>query len=484
MVSAARHQNSRETTVKFRKAACIPVRACSLILLLTLSLLNMPAQASQFTLNPLFTFTCDSTGNCPNGKVPTSLIQSADGNFYGTTAFGGSGSQAAGTVFKLTPSGELTTLFTFTNDQNGASPSNLVEGNDGFLYGLTTLSKDNETALFKLSKAGKMIGTSDIGQNIISLVLAGDGNFYVCTNNGLPTPGQVLRVTPTGSVTSIHTFNTSNLSDEGPACFRMILGADGNLYGTTIGAETLHTSVFRLTTAGSFTILHTINYSEFAVSPPTQTPDGRIWAVVDHINGTTQPAMFAVGPSGANFQEIPLFYGLPDGPDSPFVSFLIQPSDGNFWGVFNGPSVNSVVSFAVKGTLLEQIRYSGTGLPSMLLQASNGTIIGLGTNEFLDAGVLGEEPGEIFTVEPGLSAPAPLFVHSLQSSGKVGSEVMIQGSHFVGATAVAFSGVSANFRVLNTGNILAIVPAGATTGPIAVTNAGGTRHSTKSFVVE
>ena len=85
----------------------------------TRSLLDMPAQASQFTLNPLFTFTCDSTGNCPNGKVATSLIQSADGNFYGTTAFGGSGSQAAGTVFKLTPSEELITLFTFTTDQNG-----------------------------------------------------------------------------------------------------------------------------------------------------------------------------------------------------------------------------------------------------------------------------------------------------------------------------------------------------------------------------
>ena len=376
--------------MKFTNPSRITVRAFSLILLLSLSLLNLPAQASQSTLNPLFTFTCDSSGNCPNGEVPTSLIQSADGDFYGTTAFGGSGIQAAGTVFRLTPSGELTTLFTFTNDQNGANPFNLLEGNDGFLYGLTTLSKNNETALFKLSKAGKMIGTSDIAQNTISLVLAGDGNFYACTLAALPTPGQVLRVTPTGSVTSIHTFNTSNLSEEGPACFGMILGADSNLYGTTIGAETLHTSVFRLTTAGTFTILHTINYSEFAVSPPTQTRDGRIWAVVDHINGTTQPAMFAVGPSGANFQEIPLFYGLPDGPDSPFVSFLIQPSDENFWGVFNGPSVNSVVSFTAKGTLLEEIPSSGIGSPSMLLQASNGTLVGLGSLEFVGTKVPGE----------------------------------------------------------------------------------------------
>jgi hypothetical protein len=77
-----------------------------------------------------------------------------------------------------------------------------------------------------------------------------------------------------------------------------------------------------------------------------------------------------------------------------------------------------------------------------------------------------------------------LFVHSSQPGGKVGSQVMIQGTQFVGTTAVSFNGVSATFRVLNTGNILAMVPDGATTGPIAVTNAGGTTDSKKNFLVE
>lgn len=461
--------------MKFTKASRI-VRAFSLILLLSLSLLNMPAQASQFTLNPLFTFTCDSSGNCPNGEVPTSLIQSADGNFYGTTAFGGSGSQAAGTVFRLTPSGELTTLFTFTNNQNGANPGSLLEGNDGFLYGLTILSANNGIALFRLSKAGEFkIISSQIGQDVYNLVLAGDANLYACTQAAPPTAGQVLRITPGGSVTSIHTFN---LSTEGPACLGMIVGGDGNLYGTTLGEETLHTSVFRLTPAGGFTILHTINYSEFPVSPPAQTADGRIRGVVSHISGTTQAAMFAVDPSGANYQEIPLFYKNTAIP--PYVSFITQPSDGNLWGVF----AKNVVNVTLKGALREQLPYSGTGTPAVLLQASDGTLVGLGTSEILGFGFLGEGPGEIFTVDPGLSAPAPLFVHSRQSAGKVGSQVMIQGNHFLGATGVAFNGVSASFQVLNTGNILATVPEGATTGPIAVTNAGGTARSKKNFVVE
>jgi hypothetical protein len=446
-----------------------------LALTLSASLLTMAAQASQFSVNSLFTFTCDSNGSCPNGEVPTSLIQSADGNFYGTTALGGSGSQAAGPVFKLTANGELPTLFTFTNDQNGANPSNLVEGNDGFLYGLTMLPNDTGTALFKLSKAGKMIRTSGVEGNTYNLLLAGDGNFYVCTLGANPTPGQVLRVTSSGLVKPIHTFD---LETEGPACLGMIVGGDGNLYGTTLGAETVHTSVFRLTPDGDFTILHTIEYSEFPVSAPTQTADGRIWGVVSHIEGTTQPAMFAVDPSGANYQEIPLFYGFPQGSNSPSVNFMIEPSDGNFWGAFDGISSQNVVRFALDGDLLQQIPFDGTDSPSMLLQASDGKLVGLGTSES------GEGPGEVFTVDPGLSAPAPLFVHSAQSSGKVGSQVMIQGSHFVGVTAVTLNRVSASFKVLNTGNILATVPEGATTGPIAVTNAGGTTESERNFAVE
>jgi hypothetical protein len=92
--------------------------------------------------------------------------------------------------------------------------------------------------------------------------------------------------------------------------------------------------------------------------------------------------------------------------------------------------------------------------------------------------------GVVFTVDVGLSAPLPAIVSSNSSSGVAGSKVMIHGSHFVGTTAVTFNGVGASFQVLNTGNILAIVPLGATTGPISVTNPRGTTTSAKSFTVE
>jgi hypothetical protein len=61
---------------------------------------------------------------------------------------------------------------------------------------------------------------------------------------------------------------------------------------------------------------------------------------------------------------------------------------------------------------------------------------------------------------------------------------MIHGTHFVGTTAVKFNGISAKFQVLNTGNIKATVPAGATTGPISVTNKGGKTLSKTDYTVE
>jgi len=65
----------------------------------------------------------------------------------------------------------------------------------------------------------------------------------------------------------------------------------------------------------------------------------------------------------------------------------------------------------------------------------------------------------------------------------VGSTVLINGNNFVGTTRVNFNGVSASFKVLNIQFISATVPAGATTGPVTVTNGGGSVSSTQPFTV-
>jgi len=77
-----------------------------------------------------------------NGNGPTSaLVQGTDGNLYGTTYYGGSStacSQGCGTVFKVTPAGVLTTLHSFDLTE-GENPNGLVLGDDGNFYGTTYL---------------------------------------------------------------------------------------------------------------------------------------------------------------------------------------------------------------------------------------------------------------------------------------------------------------------------------------------------------
>src|SRR5260370_24790022 len=115
----------------------LALQVCNLVILLGLS--YTPTAYGQ-SIEPIFSFACSSNPSvCPNGKSPNTLIQSADGNFYGTTSTSGIGNKAAGTVFKITSGGQLTVLHTFVADQdgnypNGAIPNSLVAGNDAFLY--------------------------------------------------------------------------------------------------------------------------------------------------------------------------------------------------------------------------------------------------------------------------------------------------------------------------------------------------------------
>jgi len=84
--------------------------------------------------------------NGANGSYCVSgLVQGSDGNFYGTTAGGGWSSTVTGggTVFKMTPAGVLTTLVSF-NGANGSSPqAPLIQGRDGNFYGTTTYGGPN-----------------------------------------------------------------------------------------------------------------------------------------------------------------------------------------------------------------------------------------------------------------------------------------------------------------------------------------------------
>jgi hypothetical protein len=86
-----------------------------------------------------------------------------------------------------------------------------------------------------------------------------------------------------------------------------------------------------------------------------------------------------------------------------------------------------------------------------------------------------------FTVTvPG---PSPTISSFTPSSGPVGTTVTISGSHFTGATAVAFNGTAASFTVTSDTQIRTTVPSGASSGPIGVTTSAGSATSLQRFSV-
>jgi uncharacterized repeat protein (TIGR03803 family) len=149
------------------------------------------------TLTTLVSFNSTSLPLATSGGTPLSaLVQGSDGNFYGTTSQGGSGS--VGTIFKMTPAGSLTTLVSF-NDTNGAASSSggsplpeaaLVQGSDGNFYGTTAFGgSDSMGTIYKMTPAGVLTTLFSFnganGANpYAGLVLGSDGNFYGTTQNG------------------------------------------------------------------------------------------------------------------------------------------------------------------------------------------------------------------------------------------------------------------------------------------------------------
>jgi len=107
------------------------------------------------------------------------------------------------------------------------------------------------------------------------------------------------------------------------------------------------------------------------------------------------------------------------------------------------------------------------------MQHTNGRFYGL-------ANVGGTDDNRtMYTLDMGLVP----FVAFVRATGRVGQLAEILGQGLTGTTSVTFNGVAANFTVRSDTFMTAVVPAGATTGPILVTTPSGTLTSNVSFRV-
>ncbi len=168
--------------------------------------------SSGFGLLYSFTGGIDSGSSTHDGSKPyAALVQGADGSFYGTTANGGttvdSDGFGCGTIFKVTTNGILTTLYAFTDGGDGENPfTPLVLGPDGNFYGATSGgSTNNSGTIFRMTPAGALTtlfsaGSSSLGGSPNGLIKGTDGNLYGTTGGGGGGGGTVIRlsgITPT-----------------------------------------------------------------------------------------------------------------------------------------------------------------------------------------------------------------------------------------------------------------------------------------------
>ena len=223
-----------------------------------------------------------------NGEYPIGpLVLSADGNFYGTTVHGGTGDY--GTVFRITTNGTQTVLASFGNTNGAYIVAGLTSGPDGNFYGTAANGgSNNDGTVFRVTTNGEVTALASLNYTIgahpyAGLTLGPDGNFYSATvYGGLPTGdfpsgyGTIFRITTNGTLTTLAEF--ANTNGETPFA-TLTLGPDGNLYGTTSQGIGSGGTVFRITTNGALTTLATFDFTNGAnpFNGLTLGPDGNFY---------------------------------------------------------------------------------------------------------------------------------------------------------------------------------------------------------------
>jgi uncharacterized repeat protein (TIGR03803 family) len=478
-------------------------KTSAVFLLCAATAIAAPAQ----TFNTLVNF--DETNG--QGPMYLSLIQGRDGELYGTTA--GGGINFGGTVFTVTQAGDLTTVYSFcsqTNCSDGEAPyAGLVLGTDGDFYGSTFAGGAGSCcgSVFKLTPSGMLTSLYSFcsqtnctdGQWPYAPLAQGTGtSFYGTTYmGGVYGSGTAFKVTSEGTFTTLLSFD----GDDGirPSS-GLIRATDGNFYGTAIegGINNMGT-VFKITPEGALTTVHNFEGGHEGINPIgglIQASDGELYGTTS--NGGEGTACFYNGGCGTVFKitmkgKLTTLYrfcsqaNCTDGADP--VAGLVQASDGNFYGTtFYGGDVGcgssdgcGTVFEITPGGMLTTLHAfcsqtncpDGVSILGGLLQATDG--IFYGTTQQGGA----YNYGTVFSLSTGLGP----FIALVRNSGKVGQTGGILGQGFTGTTSVSLNGVPATFTVVSDTFINATVPAGATTGYVTVTTPSGTLISNVPFHV-
>jgi uncharacterized repeat protein (TIGR03803 family) len=447
-----------------RKRISMTKRTLIILLGLVAMTINSPAQ----TFTTLVNLDTTTTGSSANLS-----LQGIDGNLYGTMSAGGA--YGHGTIFRMTPRGQLTTLYNFCatpNCPDGAAPGALLQAINSSLYGITGAGgAGGNGTVFEFTPAGEFKtlysfcsdpNTCTDGWGATTLVPAANGNFYGLTTQGSAncvwanTGGAFFEISPNGTFTVIAPICQQDGGSLPPTLLAQ--GNDGDFFAYTYSDFLAHSFVgsgafYKITPQGSITGAWGMcvdKRCEELVHPMSaiEVPSGDFWGTWR--GGSDGGGIF-------KFTEVGQFKSACS---CPGVELTVVGSDGNLYGSSAASAQGAVIEFTTPPATVTTIHnFEGTdgngGTTS--LQDTNGDFYGL------TYGGGAHSDGTIFRLSTGLSP----FVAMLPSAGRSGSAVFIKGTGISGATQVTFNGVAAKFVKASPSALKAIVPAGLS-GPVNI----------------
>jgi uncharacterized repeat protein (TIGR03803 family) len=264
----------------------------------------------------------------PDGADPfASLIRDAHGNLFGTTFAGGKFN--LGTVFEITARGKGRVLHSFNGKKDGACPySSLVQDSAGNLYGTAFVGGAHAAGtVFRLAPSGKFrvlytfAGKRDGGNPYAGLIRDTMGNLYGTAENGgnLKVCGQdgcgvVFRIDASGKETVLHAFRGG--VDGSRPMGGLVRDAKGNFYGTTVvgGVNGLGT-IFKLSSTGKHAVLHSLTAEEGVEPSSSLVLDdaGNLYGTAADGGPLDQGMVFKLDPDGTYTLLLHDFDGIRDG---------------------------------------------------------------------------------------------------------------------------------------------------------------------------
>ena len=319
------------------------------------------------------------------------LLQTKDGNFYGTALSGGVNSD--GTVFRMTTNGIVSLVHSFNYSTDGAVPySALTQGTNGSLYGVTYFGgTSGYGTVYRMTTNGVISVLSQLnyttsgGYPVAGVVQGRDGSFYGPTlEGGLSGYGTLFKVTSGNAFSTLRSFN----GDNGAYSSSLLLqAADGNFYGTAENGGTNGGwgTVYRTTPAGVITPLVSFGYTDggIPVAGLVQDTDGTFYGTTYYGGTNGVGSVFKMTAEGA-LTSLYSFSGDADG-SNPFGGIMLS-RDGNLYGTTESGGTygsGTVFRMATDGTLVTLAQfddYQGANPEGVLLQGADGNLYGTTPN--------------------------------------------------------------------------------------------------------